>query len=454
MAEQGELIVSVSGIRGIIGESLTPQVALAFASALGAHVAGGSVVVRRDGRPSGTMLRHAVLAGLAVAGCEIHDVGVAPTPTVGLAVRHLNAAGGVQITASHNPAPWNGLKLFGSNGRRAHCRHGRREIKRSYEERPISQGPLERPGHGHALSPGRRSLAPRARSGTGGRPAHPRAGLPGLPRRQRRRRRPAGPNCWLVAVCWTSIGHRQGGDADGHFVHRAGADRREPARRSCANGPPCEADIGFVLDPDADRLAIIDEKGQYIGEELTLALAVLFRLRQQTRPGGHQHVHLARRRGHGRQAGRACHRSAVGEANVVEEMRRAGRGHRRRRQRRRHRSARRLGARSVHRHGPDPQPPGRDRQASSASWSPSCRPITSSRTSTPSPRERLPSLFQDAGGEAGPRRRSTASTACGWTGPTAGCTFGPATPSRSSASSPRRRRRRPQRNCAAKWGGC
>src|SRR3954470_21280720 len=111
-----ELIVSVSGIRGIVGESLTPQVALAFAAALGVHVQGGSVVVGRDGRPSGTMLRHAILAGLAAAGCEIHDVGVASTPTVGMAVRHLGAAGGVQITASHNSAPYNGLKLFGRDG--------------------------------------------------------------------------------------------------------------------------------------------------------------------------------------------------------------------------------------------------------------------------------------------------------------------------------------------------
>ena len=78
MAEQGELIVSVSGIRGIVGDSLTPQVALAFASALGAHVAGGSVVVGRDGRPSGAMLRHAVLAGLAASGCEFTTSALPP----------------------------------------------------------------------------------------------------------------------------------------------------------------------------------------------------------------------------------------------------------------------------------------------------------------------------------------------------------------------------------------
>src|SRR5262249_41065055 len=99
MIPQG-LIVSVSGIRGIIGEGLTPAAALAFASALGEAAQGGKIVLRRDGRPSGLMLRHAVLAGLIAAGCEVQDLGIAPTPTVGVAVKQLGAAGAVQITAS------------------------------------------------------------------------------------------------------------------------------------------------------------------------------------------------------------------------------------------------------------------------------------------------------------------------------------------------------------------
>src|SRR5262245_32027860 len=132
MTASKDLIVSVSGIRGIVGEALTPRVALAFASALAVHIQGGSVAVGRDGRPSGTMLRHAVLAGLAAAGCEVHDLGVAATPTVGLAVRALNAAGGIQITASHNPAPWNGLKLFGPDGRVLSAALGE-QIKKRFE---------------------------------------------------------------------------------------------------------------------------------------------------------------------------------------------------------------------------------------------------------------------------------------------------------------------------------
>src|SRR5262245_35857025 len=117
MPPENSLIVSVSGVRGIVGAGLSPEAVVAFASALATHVGGRPVVLSRDGRPSGSVLRHAVLAGLLGAGCNVHDLGVTPTPTFGLAVCRLSAAGGVQITASHNPAQWNGLKLFGPDGR-------------------------------------------------------------------------------------------------------------------------------------------------------------------------------------------------------------------------------------------------------------------------------------------------------------------------------------------------
>src|SRR5712692_713158 len=111
-----DLIVSVSGVRGIVGQGLTAAVAKQFAAALGTYVGGGPVVLSRDGRPSGPMLRQAVVAGFQETGCPVHDLGVVPTPTCGLAVRRLQAAGGIQITASHNPAQWNGLKLFAADG--------------------------------------------------------------------------------------------------------------------------------------------------------------------------------------------------------------------------------------------------------------------------------------------------------------------------------------------------
>src|SRR5262245_6121611 len=120
MAEAPVLLVSVSGVRGLVGNGLTSDVAARFArrfaAAFGSTVAGRPVVVSRASRPSGNMLRHAVVAGLLEVGCTVLDIGITPTPTCGFAVRQLHAAGGIQITASHNPAPWNGLKMFGPDG--------------------------------------------------------------------------------------------------------------------------------------------------------------------------------------------------------------------------------------------------------------------------------------------------------------------------------------------------
>src|SRR5438876_2114657 len=111
-----DLIVSVSGIRGIVGQGLTAEAVARFAAAYGSLVEGKKILVARDGRPSGEMLRHVVVAGLLGTGCTVEDIGIAPTPTCGFAVRFLQAAGAIQITASHNPAPWNGLKMFGPDG--------------------------------------------------------------------------------------------------------------------------------------------------------------------------------------------------------------------------------------------------------------------------------------------------------------------------------------------------
>src|SRR5262245_15934684 len=140
MTGHNELIVSVSGIRGIVGDGLTPEAALAFAAALGTQAQGGRIVLSRDGRSSGDMLRHAILAGLLSSGCEVQDIGVAPTPTFGLAVKRLGAAGGIQITASHNPAPWNGLKLFSSDGAVLSAGEGR-NIQAIFESKSFRRVP-------------------------------------------------------------------------------------------------------------------------------------------------------------------------------------------------------------------------------------------------------------------------------------------------------------------------
>ncbi len=318
MAQTDELIVSVSGIRGIVGRGLTPLAALSFAQALASTVEGKPMVVCRDGRPSGAMLRHAVVAGLQAGGCRVHDLGIQPTPTCGLAVRHLRAAGGIQITASHNPAPWNGLKLFGPDGAVLTAAAGQR-IQEGYLAGSFACAAWNKLGDETCCSEAADWHRERV--------------LELVDAEKVRQQKPivlvdanggaGGPlaerllndlGCRTVSIACT---------ADGLFRHEA-----EPIAENltsiCPKVPETGAGIGFVLDPDADRLALIDEKGRYIGEELTLALALAYRLSHEAGPVV---VNMSTSRVSEDIALRhksEFHRSAVGEANVVEKMREVG----------------------------------------------------------------------------------------------------------------------------------
>ncbi len=313
-----ELIVSVSGIRGIIGAGLSPASALAFAQALGTYVNGGRVVLSRDSRQSGSMLRHAVIAGLASCGCAIHDLGIVPTPTVGLAVRKLEAVGAIQITASHNPAPWNGLKLFGSDGAVLSAAKGLR-IKQIFDTNSFALVAHDKLGGvrdcRQALDWHRERVLQlvdvtriRARNFRVLLDANGGAGGP------------------LGAALLDALHARpvvQGASPDGVFTHPP-----EPLAENLATilplVPQHQAGAGFVLDPDADRLAIIDEQGRYIGEELTLALALLCRLKAERGPIVINMSSSRVTEDIAKQFGVECHRAAVGEANVVEKMRAVG----------------------------------------------------------------------------------------------------------------------------------
>ena len=110
------LKIGITGVRGIVGETFTPELAVEFAQAFGTYLDGGRILVCRDTRPSGPMIRSAVLAGLLAAGCEIVDLGICPTPSMQLAVKWLNADGGIAITAGHNPWRWNALKFVRGDG--------------------------------------------------------------------------------------------------------------------------------------------------------------------------------------------------------------------------------------------------------------------------------------------------------------------------------------------------
>lgn len=312
------LIVSVSGIRGIVGQGLTAAEALAFASAVGAYTQGGRIVLSRDGRPSGAMLRHAVIAGLLQSGCEVHDLGVAPTPTCGLAVQRLQAAGAMQITASHNPAEWNGLKIFNAAGAVLAPDEGAR-LKQIFDARDFrcqkwnGMGSLNECRQGedwHRERVLQLVDAPRIRSRGFAVLLDANGGAGG----------PLGERLLQSFECRVVS---QGCDANGVFIH-APEPIAENLKEVLPLVPRAGADLGFVLDPDSDRLAIIDENGRYIGEELTLALAVLFRLQEERGPVV---INMSTSRiveDLAKRFGVPCHRAAVGEANVTAKMREVG----------------------------------------------------------------------------------------------------------------------------------
>jgi phosphomannomutase len=314
MAAGSGLIVSVSGIRGIVGTGLTAETALAFASALGTHLGGGRVVLGGDGRPSGELLRHAVLAGLLEAGCDVREVGVAATPTVGLAVRKLEAKGGIQITASHNPAPWNGLKLFGGDGRVLTATEGKK-VQAVFESRAFrrrqwnelgSREECRKAADWHLESVLQLVDVVRIRAASLKVFLDANGGAGGPLGRRLLEALQCRPVC---KAC----------HADGLFEHEP-----EPTEINLRDVCPLirqnGSDVGFALDPDSDRLAIIDENGRYVGEELTLALAVQFRLLREKGPVV---VNLSTSRvteDVAKRAGCVCYRAPVGEANVADRM--------------------------------------------------------------------------------------------------------------------------------------
>src|SRR5438132_10435439 len=110
------LKIGITGVRGIVGETFTPEVAVGFAQAFATYLGSGRILVCRDTRLSGPMVRSAVVAGLLAAGCEVIDLGICPTPSLQLAIGLLKAVGGIAITAGHNPSEWNALKFVRGDG--------------------------------------------------------------------------------------------------------------------------------------------------------------------------------------------------------------------------------------------------------------------------------------------------------------------------------------------------
>ena len=310
-------MISVSGIRGIFGTDLHPENLTRFAAAFGSAKKGGTIVIGRDTRITGPVCEDLVAATLQSVGCNVIRLGVVPTPTVAMGVLRHEADGGIVISASHNPAEWNALKLLNEKSEFLDDAQGREVIRNveqgeftycSYDAlgkqmsdesmgehhiRKILELPYIQP---EIISKRRFKVAVDAVNG---------AGSDLIPELLRR----LGVDDVVELYC----------TPDGYFPHNP-----EPlpehlnAIRQTVQQEQC--DLGLVVDPDADRLALVDENGALFGEEYTIAAAMDFYLSAGKGPAV---VNLSSSRVNedvARQHSVTCYRSAVGEINVVKEM--------------------------------------------------------------------------------------------------------------------------------------
>ncbi len=316
MPREHLLKIGVSGIRGVVGEFLTPLLARAFAQAFGTYVGGGRVVVGRDTRSSGPMLQRAVHCGLLASGCEVIDVGVLPTPTIQIYTGATRARGGLAITASHNPPEYNALKLFNGSGLFFN-HYERSELLDIYHQSDFRQAyndeilrlstETETPARMHLERVVKHVNVDRIRA----------------------RKFRVGLDSVNGAGSVMSPGFLS--ETLGCELHAISIDPTKPFPRVAEPRPDTlgdlaelvrtkQCDIAFGQDPDGDRLAVVDEHGNVLDNDDVLALAVMIAL--ERRPGNVvvnlttssviDDVVTAR--------GGKVYRTPVGEANVVDVM--------------------------------------------------------------------------------------------------------------------------------------
>jgi len=315
-------MLSVSGMRGIVGKTMTQEVAETYAAAFASflHDRLGRIpklCIARDSRPSGPELAGAVAKAFVECGCEVIDLSVVATPTAGVMIGSLKADGGMIITASHNPTPWNGIKCLDGEGLAPPIQDAEEIIRRFHEKARSPKSDLgilseNTLGHDTHIAKVLGIIDPK-------------------PIQAKRFRvvldSVNGAGCVgglrLLEHLGCDVLHLNG-EPTGLFAHEP-----EPKEVNltdlCDAVVKFDADVGFAQDPDADRLAIVDENGRYIGEEYTLALAADHWLSKHE--GAATAANLSTSRmiddiaaSHGGSA----YRSAVGEANVAGVMKEQG----------------------------------------------------------------------------------------------------------------------------------
>ena len=309
-------MISISGVRGIIGRSLTPELLVRMSEAFGTYMCSGRVVVGRDTRVSGEMVKCAVFSGLLSTGCSIIDVGIVATPTATLMIEELKADGGIVISASHNPVEWNALKFFRGDGVYLNAEEGR-DLLKIYDSGDFVRKPWDQIKTIEVVSDAEAHHVEKVLS------------ILDVPLIKSAKFKVALDCCNGAGVgislrllralgCTVEPIHCT---PDGLFPHTP-----EPnfinLQDLCRFTRERGADVGFATDPDADRIAIVSEKGDFLGEELSLALAAQYVLSRSSDQGPVV-INMSTSRVSedvARAAGRECIRTAVGEVNVAERM--------------------------------------------------------------------------------------------------------------------------------------
>jgi phosphomannomutase len=326
------LMVSISGIRGVVGKDLTPEIAVRYASAFAEYCHGGTIVLGRDGRGTGKILGNIISSTLLSMGCDVVALGICPTPTVQLAVERLHAAGGISITASHNPIEWNGMKFIASSGLCLNEDENRQLWSIAERTQRTYAGWNTQGNHRADASmldlhvrevlslPYINATTVRQKAfkvvvdsvnGAGG------VIIPTLLRQL---------GCEVIELnC----------DASGRFAHMP-EPIPEHLGELCQRVKDERAHLGIAVDPDADRLVLITERGEPFGEEYTIATVVKFVLEKEreSRPkvegvGSRLRVvvNLSTTRAVddiARTYGVEVYRTPVGEVNVATKMKEVG----------------------------------------------------------------------------------------------------------------------------------
>lgn len=269
------LKIGITGVRGIVGETLTPELIVQFAQAFGTYLDTGRILVCRDTRPSGPMVRSAVLSGLLAAGCEVLDLGICPTPTMQLAVKHFGAQGGISLTAGHNPAQWNALKFVRADGLYLNPTQAE-ELLDVFHQGEFAKAKWNQlqtqietreafTQHLAVLSQAFDVTAIRAR---GFKVAVDYCNGACVPLSSR----------WLEALGCTVLSIND--DLTAPFPHNP-EPKRETMAQLRAVVKAGQADLGLAHDADGERLGLVTETGEVLSEEMTLALAAEIRLQRQ-----------------------------------------------------------------------------------------------------------------------------------------------------------------------------